>query len=109
MAAAGTLPLEEGRAIATSGNYLNFYEVEGEKYSHTIDPRSGRVERNNLLSASILADDCATADAFATVCMVLGPDSALELVERNPGLEGYFLVAGANGELEVVRTTGLKE
>ena len=104
VSAAGTLPLEKGRAIATSGNYLNFYEVEGEKYSHTINPQTGRVERNALLSASILADDCATADAFATACMVLGPDGALELVEREPGLEGYFLVAGAGGEMRVVST-----
>ncbi|CAH0999491.1 FAD:protein FMN transferase [Neolewinella maritima] len=104
VAAAGVLPLEKGRAIATSGNYLNFYEVEGEKYSHTIDPRTGLVERNALLSASILADDCATADAFATACMVLGPAGALELVEGNDELEGYFLIGGADGELEVVTT-----
>ena len=104
LAAAGTLPLEQGRAIATSGNYLNFYEVEGEKYSHTIDPRTGRVERNALLSASVLAPDCATADAFATACMVVGPVGALELVEGNGELEGYFLVGGAGGELEVVST-----
>ena len=104
VAAAGTLPLAEGRAIATSGNYLNFYEVEGEKYSHTIDPRTGRVERNALLSASILADDCATADAFATACMVLGPEAARTLVESRPELEGYFLVAGAGDTLEVVST-----
>ncbi len=104
LAAAGTLPLEEGRAIATSGNYLNFYEVEGEKYSHTIDPRTGRVERNALLSASVLAPDCATADAFATACMVVGPEGAMGLVEGNGELEGYFLVGGAGGELEVVST-----
>ena len=104
LAAAGTLPLERGRAIATSGNYLNFYEVEGEKYSHTIDPRTGRVERNALLSASVLAPNCATADAFATACMVVGPAGAMELVEGKGELEGYFLVGGAGGELEVVST-----
>ena len=109
IAAAGTLPLEKGRAIATSGNYLNFYEVEGQKYSHTINPRTGLVERNALLSASVLAADCATADAYATACMVLGPAGALELVEGHPELEGYFLVGRASGELEVVRSGGLKE
>ncbi|MBB4078739.1 thiamine biosynthesis lipoprotein [Lewinella aquimaris] len=108
VSAAGTLPLEKGRAIATSGNYLNYYEVEGEKYSHTINPKTGQVERNRLLSASVLANDCATADAFATVCMVLGPAGAQELIEREEALEGYFLVRGENGELEVVVTSGLE-
>lgn len=109
ISAAGTLPLEKGRAIATSGNYLNFYEVDGETYSHTIDPRSGYVERNRLLSASILADDCATADAYSTACMVLGPERAMELIGGDPALEGYFLVRGADGQLEVVVTEGLRE
>ncbi|WP_305884746.1 FAD:protein FMN transferase [Lewinella sp. JB7] len=107
VSAAGTLPLQNGRAIATSGNYLNFYEVDGEKYSHTINPKTGLVERNDLLSASVLADDCATADAFATACMVLGAAGARELIEGQRELEGYFLVRGENGELEVVVTSGL--
>lgn len=109
VAAAGTLPLENGRAIATSGNYLNFYEVDGETYSHTINPRTGYVERNRLLSASILANDCATADAYATACMVLGPDEALRLIEGHPELDGYFLVRAANDSLEVRATAGLAE
>ena len=102
--AAGTLPLQKGRAIATSGNYLNYYEVAGEKYSHTINPRTGLVERNALLSASVIADDCATADAYATACMVVGPAAALRLVQGNEALEGYFLIGGADGALEVVST-----
>ncbi len=109
IASAGTLPLEKGRAIATSGNYLNFYEVDGEKYSHTINPRTGYVERNNLLSASVLADDCATADAYATACMVLGPEEAMQLIEGHPELDGYFLVRGTNDSLEIITTTGLAE
>ncbi len=108
VAAAGTLPLEKGRAIATSGNYLNYYSVEGETYSHTINPLTGLVERNRLLSASVLADDCATADAFATACMVLGPQGALQLIERRKQLDGYFLVRGANDSLEIVVSSGLK-
>jgi thiamine biosynthesis lipoprotein len=109
VSAAGYLPLSNGRALATSGNYLNYYEVDGQKYSHTIDPRTGYVERNRLLSASILAPDCATADAYATACMVLGPDAALQLVEGDAELEGYFLVRGADGELEVRMSEGLEE
>ncbi len=109
VAAAGTLPLEQGRAIATSGNYLNFYSVDGETYSHTINPLTGLVERNRLLSASVLADDCATADAYATACMVLGPEAALRLIEGKARLDGYFLVRGANDSLEIVVSSGLRE
>ncbi|WP_116125683.1 FAD:protein FMN transferase [Lewinella sp. IMCC34183] len=109
IAPAGTLPLSGGRALATSGNYLNFYEVEGAKYSHTIDPRTGYVERNDLLSATILAADCATADAYATACMVLGPEGALRLIEGHPELDGYFLVRGTGDTLEVRMSAGLRQ
>ena len=109
IAAAGTLPLAEGRAIATSGNYLSYYKVDGETFSHTINPRTGLVERNTLLSASVLAPDCATADAFATACMVLGPEGALRLMAEREELEGYFLVRGADGALRTVKSAGLKE
>ncbi len=106
----GTLPLEAGRALATSGNYLNYYRVDGETYSHTIDPRSGRVERNRLLSASIMAPSCALADAYATACMVLGPSAALELIENTEGLEGYFLVRAEDGEaLDILKTSGIED
>ena len=106
--AAGTLPLAAGRAIATSGNYLNYYRVDGATFSHTIDPRTGLVERNALLSASVLAPDCATADAYATACMVLGPGAALRLVNADPALEGYFLVRAADSTLQTVVSRGLR-
>lgn len=109
IAQAGTLPLTNGRAVATSGNYLNYYKVDGETFSHTINPKTGLTERNRLLSASVLAPDCATADAYATACMVLGPEAALELIERTDRVEGYFLVRAENGEdLEVLKTGGLE-
>lgn len=108
ISAAGTLPLTNDRGIATSGNYLNYYKVDGETYSHTINPLTGYVERNRLLSASVIAPDCATADAYATACMVLGPEGALKLVEADPDLEGYFLVRGEDGDLEVMATKALK-
>ncbi|PPK88642.1 thiamine biosynthesis lipoprotein [Neolewinella xylanilytica] len=109
VSAAGTLPLAEGRALATSGNYLNYYEVDGETYSHTINPNTGYVERNALLSASVLAPDCATADAYATACMVLGPEGAMRLLEGIDGLDGYLLVRAADGGMEVRVTPGLRE
>jgi len=107
VAQAGTLPLRDGRAIATSGNYLNYYKVDGATFSHTINPKTGLVERNRLLSASVLAPDCATADAYAIACMVVGPEKALALINEHLELEGYFLVRGADGGLETVKSAGL--
>ena len=107
IARAGTLPLSEGRAIATSGNYLNYYKVDGETYSHTINPKTGMVERNRLLSASVLAPNCATADAYATACMVLGPRGAMDLINSRTELEGYFLIRGEDGGLITEKTSGL--
>jgi len=109
VAQAGTLPLSDGRAIATSGNYLNYYKVDGETFSHTINPKTGLVERNRLLSVSVLAPDCATADAYATACMVVGPERALELVNARKDLEGYFLVRGKDGGLETLKSSGLPD
>ncbi|MEM6397912.1 MAG: FAD:protein FMN transferase [Bacteroidota bacterium] len=101
------IPLEN-RSVATSGNYRNYYEEGGQTYSHTINPKTGFPERNRLLSASVLAPDCGTADAFATACMVLGPDEAAELIESRPELEGYFLIRGEDGELEVWSSAGME-
>ncbi|HKK79092.1 MAG TPA: FAD:protein FMN transferase, partial [Phaeodactylibacter sp.] len=73
-----TVPLQN-QALATSGNYRNFYEVDGVKYSHTINPKTGYPERNTLLSASVFAPDCTTADAYATAFMTLGTERAYAL------------------------------
>ena len=92
------LPLTN-RAIATSGNYRNFHEVEGVKYGHTINPFTGFPERTNLLSASVFAPDCATADAYATACMVVGAEKALRLMEVLIDLDGYFITGTPDGGL----------
>ncbi len=96
---AKAMPLED-RAIATSGNYRNYYKLAGTTFSHTLNPKTGFPERNSLLSASILAPDCATADAYATACMVLGPEAAMELIKNTPGLDGYLLVRTEAGGME---------
>lgn len=70
----------ENSALATSGNYRNYYERGGRKYAHTIDPRTGRPVQHSLLSATVLAPDCATADAYATAFMVLGLDGQKSIV-----------------------------
>ena len=85
-------------AMATSGNYRNFYYKGGKKYAHTIDPRTGYPVQHSLLSATVLAKDCATADAYATSFMVMGMNKAKEVLERHPELMAYFIYAGSNGE-----------
>ncbi|MDR2927065.1 MAG: FAD:protein FMN transferase [Cytophagaceae bacterium] len=80
-----------GQALATSGNYRNYYIKDGKKFAHTIDPRTGYAVQLSILSTSIVADDCMTADAYATACMVLGVDDAMTLIERIPNVEGCFI------------------
>jgi thiamine biosynthesis lipoprotein len=99
----------EDKALATSGNYRKFYEKDGIRYSHTIDPISGYPVQHSLLSVSVLADDCATADAYATACMVLGLEKSKELLKRNKRLEAYFIFSDKNGNLETYFTEGFKK
>ncbi len=85
------------RALATSGNYRNFYEEDGKRYAHTIDPKTGYPVQHNLLSATVLADDCMTADAFATAFMVMGLERSLELADSLPEIAVYFIYADESG------------
>lgn len=87
------------RAMATSGNYRNLYEVNGVKYSHTINPRTGYPERRRLLSASIIAEDCMTADALATTCMVIGVEKAKELIGSLSGVDAYLIFSAEDGTM----------
>ncbi|MEO0341311.1 MAG: FAD:protein FMN transferase, partial [Bacteroidota bacterium] len=103
-----TAPLKN-RAVATSGNYRNYFEVEGEKYGHTINPYNGFPEKNSLLSVSAFAKDGATADAFATACMVMGYEKASQLAEANPELEAYFIVGMPDGSMKTYFSSGLFE
>lgn len=83
-------------AMATSGNYRNYYEKDGIRYAHTIDPHSCRPVQHSLLSATVIAPDCATADAFATSFMVMGADSAIAFTTRIPNLQAYLLTASGD-------------
>lgn len=96
-------------AMATSGNYRNYYYRDGKKYAHTIDPRTGYPVQHSILSATVLAADCATADAYATSFMVLGLDSALAVCARHPELHGYFIYADEKGELATCQTPGFEQ
>ncbi|MBR6370530.1 MAG: FAD:protein FMN transferase [Bacteroidaceae bacterium] len=95
-------------AIATSGNYRNFYMKDGRKYAHTIDPHTCMPVSHSLLSATVFAKDCATADAIATSMMVMGIDSARVLCERHPELGAYFIYQTPDGEMATSSTPGLE-
>ena len=82
---------EGPHGIVTSGNYRKFHIKDGRKYSHTIDPRTGYPVTHNLLSATVVADDALTADAFATYCMVIGLEEAKDFLESRDDLEGCLI------------------
>ncbi len=96
------------RSIATSGNYRNFYEVDGVKYGHEINPTTGYPERTRLLSASVFTEDCATADAWATAFMILGLEKSMEIANQMSHLEAYFIYGAPDGSLQVQYTQGLE-
>ena len=97
------------KAMATSGNYRNFYYKGGKKYAHTIDPASGRPVQHSLLSATVLADDCATADAYATSFMVMGIEHAKQVLRRHPELMAYFIYSDEKGDLAVWFSPSLED
>ena len=84
-------------AMATSGNYRNFYYKDGKKYAHTIDPRRGYPVQHNVLSATIIAPTCMEADALATTCMVLGADSARTVLSAYPDVQAYLICTSDTG------------
>ena len=96
------------QSMATSGNYRQFYEQGNVKYSHTIDPSDGSPVRHSLLSATVLAPDCMTADAYATAFMVMGLDEARLLVNKHHELEAYLIYSGDQGELLSWSSSGMK-
>ena len=86
-------------AMATSGDYRNYYERDGVRISHTIDPRTGRPVTHRLASVSVIHPSCMTADALATAISVLGPEEGRDVVESN-GLAALFLIRVDGGEFE---------
>ena len=95
-------------AMATSGNYRNFYYKGGRKYAHTIDPRTGYPVQHELLSATVFAPNCATADAYATAFMVLGLKDSKEVLTRHPELKAYLIYTDEQGQLTVWQSEGLE-
>jgi FAD:protein FMN transferase len=98
----------DNRALATSGNYRNYYEQDGKKYAHTIDPKTGYPVQHSLLSVSVFARDCITADAYATVFMVIGREKAMEFLNKDDELDAFFVYADEKGNLQTFTTEGIK-
>ena len=96
-------------AMATSGNYRNFYYQGGKKYAHTIDPKTGYPVQHNILSATVLAKTCALADAYATSFMVMGLDKAQKVLEQHPELMVYFIYDDGQGKNAVWFSQSLKD
>ena len=99
----------ENRAIATSGNYRNYYMKDDKMYSHTIDPTTGHPVQRNILSASVIAGDCMTADAYATAFMVLGMDGTKKILEKVKDVEAFLIYTDEDGTLAYYITPGLEK
>ena len=95
-------------ALATSGNYRHYIESGGKTYGHIIDPRTGWPSDSDVLSASVIATDCMTADALATAIMVGGSEFGKQLITGNPGLEGV-IITGEEGKTETWVSEGATE
>lgn len=101
----------KNRAMATSGNYRKYRidERTGLKYVHTINPLTGYPEKSNVLSASILAENCALADAYATACMAMGLERAKQMISNLQNVDAYIIYAEDNGQEATFTTEGFKE
>ena len=97
------------KAMATSGNYRNFYYKGGKKFAHTIDPKTGYPVQHSILSATVITKSCAVADAYATSFMVMGLDKAKQVLERHPELMAYFIYSDDKGDMAVWFSPSLRD
>lgn len=93
--------------VATSGDYRNFYIKDGKKFAHTINPATGYPAGQNILSATIVANDCMTADAYATSFMVMGVEKAKLLAESIPEIEYFIIYSDENGQHKTAYSKGM--
>ncbi|WP_028904386.1 FAD:protein FMN transferase [Prevotella sp. P6B4] len=96
------------KAMATSGNYRNFYYKDGKRYAHTIDPKTGYPVQHSILSATVFANSCAMADAYATSFMVMGVEKAQMILNEHPELMAYLIYSDQNGKNAVWYSPSLK-
>jgi thiamine biosynthesis lipoprotein len=99
----------ENQSLATSGNYRKYYVKDGIKYSHTIDPSTGYPVKHNLLSVTVLADQCVRADAYATAFMVMGLEKSQKMVNNIDDIEAYFIYSDTDGDFKVAYSNKIKK
>src|SRR5690606_32261906 len=101
----------ENRAMATSGNYRKFRTdpEPGRSYVHTINPLTGLAEESDLLSVSVLAENCTLADGYATAFMALGYEGSVEMLERISNVDAYLIYLDRNSEVQVYVSPGFKD
>lgn len=97
------------KSMATSGNYRNYYIKDGKKYAHTIDPITGYPAQLDILGATVIADDCMTADAYATAFMAMGLEQSIETAKKLPGLHYYFIYEKTDGSFGFEYSDGFEQ
>ena len=97
------------KGLVTSGSTRKYIERDGKRYSHSIDPKTGYPVEHNVLSVTVLAENSAWADALASICMVMGLEKSLPLIENMDGVEAYYIFQNENGALETFATEGFGE
>jgi FAD:protein FMN transferase len=99
----------EDLAVATSGNYRRFYEIDGIKYAHTIDPFTGFPVQHSLLSATVFADSTGKADAYATAFMVMGLEKAKKFLDSASNIDAFLIFSDKEGEIQTYATERVKK
>ncbi|NOZ07286.1 MAG: FAD:protein FMN transferase [FCB group bacterium] len=103
----GKVSLRE-KAMATSGNYRNYFDYNGERFSHTIDPKTGYPVTNKVVSSTVIARNCMDADAYATSLMVLGPEAGLKWINSLDGTECFMVEMDIGGNLTQMMSSGFQ-
>ncbi len=101
------LPLEN-KAMATSGDYRNYYEIDGIRYSHEIDPRTGYPARTGVASATVVATNCMDADALATALIIMGAELGLQFIEKMDGVEAFLILREGSDNYRTIKSSGMK-
>jgi FAD:protein FMN transferase len=96
----------KNKAMATSGNYRNYFEIDGQKYSHTINPQTGFPVTHNIVSVSVIANDCSSADGYATALMVMEKEAGLKLINSISGLEA-IIIYGEEENYKLLKSDGI--
>jgi thiamine biosynthesis lipoprotein len=97
------------KSLATSGNYRNYYMKDGKKYAHTINPKTGYPSETDILGATVIANDCMTADAYATAFVAIGLEKSKEMAKALEGVEYYFIFANEDGSFGTIYSAGFEQ